>query len=151
MPATKKTRSAPRRPSRADYEALAEFRYIIRRFLEFSQDAARATGLTPAQHQALLAIKGTPRGSAVTIGYLAEHLCIRHHSAVELANRLATAGLVVRAGDPQDHRRVVLKLTKLAERQLAGLSAVHLDELGRLGSSFRKILGLQRGRRRPPA
>lgn len=139
-----KKAASTRRPSQADYEALAEFRYLIRRFLEFSQNAARAVGLAPAQHQALLAIKGSRR-DAMTIGDLADRLCIRHHSAVELVDRLAAAGLVVRTTDPQDHRRVILALTKSAEKHLAELSAAHLDELGRLRPSLRKVLA-----RKPP-
>jgi DNA-binding MarR family transcriptional regulator len=135
---------APQSPSQADYEALSEFRYLIRCFLEFSQNAARAAGLTPRQHQALLAIKGFPRGNAVTIGDLAERLRIRHHSAVELANRLVDAGLVLRAPDASDLRRVLLRLTPLAEDYLAKLSVDHLDELARLEPSLEKILARRR-------
>jgi DNA-binding MarR family transcriptional regulator len=131
-------------PSQSDYEALAEFRYLIRRFLEFSQTAAKAVGLTSAQHQALLAIKGSPGGRAVTIGDLAEHLRIRHHSAVELVDRLSAAGLVMRTHDAQDHRRVVLSLTRLADHDLAELSATHLDELARLRPALKRILAGQR-------
>jgi DNA-binding MarR family transcriptional regulator len=140
----KKTALPSVQPSQADYEALAEFRYLIRRFLEFSQTAARAVGLAPAQHQALLAIKGSPAGCPVTIGDLAEHLRIRHHSAVELVDRLSAAGLVVRTHDAHDHRRVVLSLTRLANRHLAELSATHLDELARLRPALKRILAGQR-------
>lgn len=140
MAPVKKPALTKRRPSQADYEALAEFRYLIRRFLEFSQNAARGVGLAPAQHQALLAIKGQPRGTRMTIGDLSERLCIRHHSAVELVDRLAAAGLVVRTTDPQDHRRVILDLTRSAEEHLAELSAAHLDELARLKPSLKKVL-----------
>jgi DNA-binding MarR family transcriptional regulator len=140
MAARKKVDSASRRPTQADYEALAEFRYMIRSFLEFSQNAARGVGLAPAQHQALLAIKGSPGGRPVTIGDLAERLRIRHHSAVELVDRLSAAGLVVRIHDAEDHRRVVLGLTQLAEHHLAELSAVHLDELARLRPSLKRLL-----------
>jgi DNA-binding MarR family transcriptional regulator len=144
MATTKKPASTARRPSRADYETLAEFRYLIRRFLEFSQSAARGVGLAPAQHQALLAIKGNPDGTSMTIGDLAARLCIRHHSTVELADRLAAAGLVVRRTDPQDHRRVILGLTRSAEKHLAQLSAAHVDELARLRPSLRRLLKLGR-------
>ena len=89
-------RRMSQRPSQADYEALSEFRYQIRCFLEFSQNAARAVGLTPRQHQALLTIKGFPVGHAVTVGDLAERLRIRHQSAVELVDRLSEASLVRR-------------------------------------------------------
>ncbi len=142
--ARQKRGMATKRPTQADYEALAEFRYLMRRFLEFSQNAARTVGLAPAQHQALLAIKGSPGGALVTVGDLAERLCIRHHSAVELVDRLVTAGLVERTPDPADHRRVILRLTRSAEEHLAELSAAHLDELARLSPSFRKLLARKR-------
>jgi DNA-binding MarR family transcriptional regulator len=135
----------PQRPSQAEYEALSEFRYLIRCFLEFSQDAARAAGLAPAQHQALLAIRGFPADHAVTIGDLAERLRIRHHSAVELVDRLFKAGLVTRVSDDHDHRRVLLRLTDLAEEHLAALSTAHLDELSRLEPSLKKILAMKTG------
>ena len=102
------------RPSQADYEALSEFRYMIRCFLEFSQNAAREAGLTPGQHQALLAIRGFPAGQGVTVGDLAERLRVRHHSAVELVDRLAEAGLVLRSPDATDHRRVLLARSRWA-------------------------------------
>lgn len=140
----KKQSSSPpvgRRPasllSRADYETLSEFRYLIRRFLEFSQDAAREVGLTPRQHQALLAIKGFKGAGPATVGDLAERLRIRHHSAAGLVDRLADADLVSRAHDPDDQRRVMLHLTTRAEALLAALSAVHLDDLEKM----RPILG----------
>jgi DNA-binding MarR family transcriptional regulator len=127
-------------PSQADYEALSEFRYLIRCFLQFSQNAARAVGLTPRQHQALLAIKGFPIGHAVRVGDLAERLRIRHHSAVELVDRLSEAGLVRRIPDANDQRRVLLSLTDLADGYLAELSAVHLDELSRIKPILNRIL-----------
>ena len=89
--------AAPARPDRQEYRTLSEFRYLIRRFLEFSQIAAAAAGLTSRQHQALLAIKGFPRDGEPTVGELAERLRIRHHSMVELVDRLGAAGLVRRA------------------------------------------------------
>lgn len=135
-----RTGPIPRRPSRADYKALSEFRYLIRCFLEFSQNAARAVGLTPRQHQALLAIKGFPLDRPVAIGDLAERLRIRHHSAVELVDRLAQSGLVSRTPDPSDQRRVLLSLTKVADGCLAELSAAHLDELSRIKPSLKRIL-----------
>lgn len=122
------------------YRTLADFRYLVRRFLEFSQRAARQAALTPRQHQALLAIKGFAGDRPPTIGDLAERLCIRHHSAVELVDRLAAAGLVQRQHDPQDRRRVFLGLTATADQQLAGLAAVHLEELHRLRPALREIL-----------
>jgi DNA-binding MarR family transcriptional regulator len=133
-------RRGSRYPSQAHYEALSEFRYLIRCFLEFSQDAARAIGLTPRQHQALLAIKGFPVGHLVTIGDLAERLRIRHHSAVELVDRLSEAGLAQRIPDANDQRLVLLSLTGLADGYLAELSAVHLDELSRIEPILKKVL-----------
>jgi DNA-binding MarR family transcriptional regulator len=135
--------SKPKRPSQANYEALSEFRYMIRCFLELSQNAAREAGLTPVQHQALLAIRGFRADQAATIGDLAERLRIRHHSAVELVGRLFNAGLVTRASDINDQRRVLLSLTDLAEERLAALSAVHLDELSRLEPSLKRILAMK--------
>ena len=126
--------------SQADYQRLAEFRYLIRRFLEFSQVQANDAGLTPRQHQALLAIKGFPGGGPVTIGDLAERLRIRHHSAVELVNRLCEAGLVARDQDKQDNRRVLLQLTERADDHLAELSAAHLDELSRIEPMLKRLL-----------
>lgn len=127
-------------PSQADYEALSQFRYLIRRFLEFSQDAAKAEGLTPRQHQALLAIRGYPGGGPVAIGDLAERLRLRHHTTVELVDRLSEAGLVERVLDPADQRRALLRLTGLAADHLAELSAVHLDELSRIEPLLKQVL-----------
>ncbi len=115
------------------YRTLAAFRHALRQFLAFSEEAARAAGLPPQQHQALLAIKGHARGDAMSVGDLAEHLLVRHNSAVELVNRLVGARLVVRAADKEDKRRVTLALTAKAEKILAALSAAHLAELKRSG------------------
>jgi DNA-binding MarR family transcriptional regulator len=134
------TRPVPQTPTLADYQALSEFRHLIRCFLEFSQKAAQGVGLTPRQHQALLAIKGFPGGGAVTVGNLAQRLRIRHHTAVELVDRLTESGLVRRIHDPEDHRRVFLTLTELADGHLADLSAVHLDELARIEPLLKGVL-----------
>ncbi|RUV85285.1 MarR family transcriptional regulator [Mesorhizobium sp. M1A.F.Ca.IN.020.32.1.1] len=137
----------PKKPrpaiSQADYQRLSEFRYLIRRFLEFSQLQANEAGLTPRQHQALLAIKGYPGGGPVAVGDLAERLRLRHHSAVELVNRLSEAGLVARDQDKADHRRVLLQLTPLADDRLAELSAAHLDELARIEPMLKRLLSRQ--------
>jgi DNA-binding MarR family transcriptional regulator len=114
-----------------DYEALAAFRHGLRRLLAFSEAAARAHGLTPQQHQALLAIKGHKRGEPLTIGELAAHLLIRHHSAVELVDRLVAAGLAERLPAETDRRTVRVGLTPRAEAVLAALSASHLEEYRR--------------------
>jgi DNA-binding MarR family transcriptional regulator len=126
--------------TRRDYEILSGFRYLLQHFLGFSQAAAAREGLASRQHQALLAIKGFPGGDQVTIHDLADRLCIRHHSAVELVDRLDESGLVVRRHDPADRRRVLLGLTGTAEQRLADLSAIHLEELQRLRPALLQIL-----------
>jgi DNA-binding MarR family transcriptional regulator len=123
-----------------DYTALAEFRFLIRCFLEFSETEAKRAGLTPRHHQALLVIKGYRKGQPVTVGDLAERLRIRHNSAVELASRLVECGLVERLQDGSDQRRVLLRLTGSAERHLARLSGAHLDELSRIKPMLQEIL-----------
>lgn len=123
-----------------DYRRLAEFRYLLRQFLAFSEAAGSRAGLTVRQHQALLAIKGVAEGTVPTVGYLAERLGIQPHSAVELVDRLAEAGLIQRETDAHDRRRVPLALTAAAERHLAGLSAAHLRELHRLRPALLAIL-----------
>lgn len=116
-------------PTRADYEALALFRFTLRRFSAFSEAAAAAAGLMPQQHQALLVIKAMSADAAPSVGDIAEQLLIRHHSAVELVNRLVRMELVQRLRDPADRRRVRVMLTPLADEKLAALSNVHLEEL----------------------
>jgi DNA-binding MarR family transcriptional regulator len=123
-----------------DYEALAAFRHALRRFLGFSAAAARGAGLSPSQHQALLAIKGSAGDRIVTVGELAEVLLLRHHSAVGLVDRLARKALVRRADDPADRRRVRVELTPRGEALLERLSAVHRDELRRVGPELRLLL-----------
>lgn len=130
----------PAAVTQQDYEALAAFRHAMRRFLAFSEAAARAAGLTAQQHQAILAIKGQGPDTPMRVGDLAEHLVIRHHSAVELVDRLAGAGLVRRAEDAGDRRRVGLRLTEKAEAVLMGLSATHLDELRRSRALLANLL-----------
>ncbi|MHB1536918.1 MAG: MarR family winged helix-turn-helix transcriptional regulator [Solirubrobacteraceae bacterium] len=116
-----------------DYERLLALRTGLRRFLHWSEEQARAAGLTPAQHQLLLAIRGHAGAKAPTIGELADYLLLRHHSAVGLADRAETAGLIVRVRDGEDHRVVRLRLTAAGTERLASLSAIHLAELDRLG------------------
>jgi len=123
--------STKRSLDQSDYQRLAEFRYHLRGFLKFSERAASETGLRPQQHQALLAIKGTP-GQQVTIGILAERLGIRHNSAVELIDRLIMNGLVERRQNPSDRREVLVDLTNRAERTLAKLSLAHRNEIRKL-------------------
>ncbi|MGY3454971.1 DNA-binding MarR family transcriptional regulator [Bradyrhizobium sp. LM3.4] len=118
----------------ADYAALAQFRYQIRSFLAFSEAAAHLQGLTPQQHQALLGIKGFVRPGPATVGDVARFLLIRHHSAGELINRMAKLGLVGRVTDPEDARRVHLRLTRKGEQKLQALSRKNLEELRRAAS-----------------
>src|SRR5687767_6632394 len=115
-----------------EYRQLLELRDGIRRFLQWSERRAREAGLTPAQHQLLLAIRGHP-GGAPRVSDVAGHLLLRHHSVVELVDRAEAAGLVERVDHPDDRRSVQLRLTAEGSRRLAGLAAVHLEELRRLG------------------
>jgi DNA-binding MarR family transcriptional regulator len=118
--------------SDADYQQLLAFRDSLRRFVRWSEQNALEAGITPAQHQLLLAIRGHA-GAAPTIGDVADHLLLRHHSVVGLVDRAVLAGLVERRLDPKDHRLVRLRLTTSGTRRLAALAAAHLDELNRLG------------------
>lgn len=128
------------KPQAADYRALADFRYALRRFLEFSGSAAKSVGLTPQQHQAMLAIIGAPEAQPVSIGFLAERLLLKHHSAVELVDRLVELDLVERQPDEGDRRKVLLGLTPKARRLLTKLSAAHIEELRRIRPAFAALL-----------
>jgi DNA-binding MarR family transcriptional regulator len=123
-----------------DYETLAAFRYALRQFLRFSEEAAQRVGLTPQQHQALLAIKGFPGRDRLVIGELAERLQIRHHSAVGLVDRLVAQGLVERQAHPDDRRQVYVALTARGLALLEQLSAAHREELRRLAPELRTLL-----------
>jgi DNA-binding MarR family transcriptional regulator len=112
-----------------DYQSLAELRHQIRRFLHFSEQAARNMRLEPRQHQLLLAIKGLPDGVRPRIGEFAERLQIQHHSAVELVNRLSRGGYVRRLAGPEDRREVLVTLTAKGEQVLRALSVEHREEL----------------------
>jgi DNA-binding MarR family transcriptional regulator len=113
----------------ADYQALAEFRYQIRRFIRFSEQVARTAGIEPQQHQLLLAIKGLPPEKKATIGELAERLQLQHHSTVELVDRLSEGGFVERQRDEEDQRRVLVRLTGHGEELLQQISSSTLAEL----------------------
>ena len=115
--------------TRGDFENLLAFRTSLRRFLHWSQTRARAAGLTPAQHQLLVAIRGHPGGQEPTIGDHAGCLLLRHHSAVELVDRAAAAGLVERRSDAEDGRVTRVGLTADGEARLSKLATAHLDEL----------------------
>jgi DNA-binding MarR family transcriptional regulator len=119
------------RMKQADYAKLLGFRTELRRFLHWSEQQALAAGLTPSQHQLLLAVKGHGAPDGPTIGDVAEHLLLRHHSVVGLVDRTETAGYVERSRDPDDHRMIHLRLTPRGERLIEGLSQAHLEELRR--------------------
>lgn len=119
----------PTRVSASDYAALAEIRYRIRCFLNFSEASAREVGLEPQQHQLLLAIRGLPEGEAPTIRRIAERLQIQHNSAVELVRRSVDNGLVVKREVEGDRRAVHLDITRRGERLLEKLARSHRTEL----------------------
>lgn len=123
-----------------DYEALARFRHALRRFVRFSENAARRHGITPQQHQLLLSIKGFPGRDWATVGELAERLQLRHHSVVGEIDRAEAAGLVVRTAHPESRRAVGVRTTALGERILASLTGVHQRELESIRSEF-AVLG----------
>jgi DNA-binding MarR family transcriptional regulator len=120
-------------PSKLQYEMLAAFRYALRQFLHFSEEAANHAGITPQQHQALLAIKGFPGRDSVTVGELAERLQLRHHSAVGLVDRLVAEKWVARAPSARDRRQVFVHLTRSGEQVLERLSSAHTEQLKRMG------------------
>jgi DNA-binding MarR family transcriptional regulator len=123
-----------------DYQALAEFRYQLRHFLQFSEAQAREHGIEPQQHQALLALKGLPARTRATIGELAQRLALRHHTTVELINRLELAGFVKRRPDPEDGRQILLQLTPQGTAKLRSLSLAHRDELRVKGPELARAL-----------
>jgi DNA-binding MarR family transcriptional regulator len=114
-----------------DYQNLAYFRHLLRRFLVFSEGAAREAGLKPQQHQLLLAVKGLPPDGLPTVGALAWQLQLKHHTVVELIDRLSALGLVRRNRNALDHREVLIEVTPKGEALLRKLSEVHREELGR--------------------
>ena len=133
-----KTRT--QRITKAEYEQLAAWRYSLRQFLRFSEEAAQAAGLTPQQHQALLAIKGFPGRDRVTIGELAERLQIRPHSAVGLADRLVSEKYAERLPGEQDRRQVYLSLTPHGEQVLENLTTAHREQLRRVEPHLRAVI-----------
>lgn len=133
------------RPLRAeDYQALGAFRYALRRFLAFSEAGSTKLGLSPQQHQAILAIKAHPGPEPMTIGGLAECLLIKNHSAVGLVERLVRRGLVVRSRSEQDRRRIALEITPEAAAMLETISRKNLGELNRSADIFMELLGTVR-------
>jgi DNA-binding MarR family transcriptional regulator len=123
-----------------NFKAMAELRYQIRRFLRFSENAARQAGIEPQQHQLLLAIRGLPEGLKPTIGVLAERMQLQHHSTVELIDRLVERGFLSRLRATDDRRQVLVKLTHAGEQFLEKLSLHHLQELQSVGPTFVTVL-----------
>ncbi len=132
--------------SDGDYALLLGFRTQLRHFDRWSKDQAAAAGLTQTQHQLLLAVRGHAGagrggGPGPTVGELADYLLVRHHSVVELVDRVAALGLVTRATDSDDHRVVHVVLTDQGQARIRALTAIHLDELRRLGPSLEALVG----------
>ena len=132
-----------------DYRALAEFRRELRRFLHFSEQSARAAGLEPQQHQLLLALRGLAPDQAAPVGAIADWLQIQHHSAVELVDRAAEHGLVVREPDTVDRRRVLVRLTPRGQAVLRDLSLRHQAELRSAAPALLAALGPLLGAQAP--
>jgi DNA-binding MarR family transcriptional regulator len=126
--------------SKDDYQTLAEFRYALRKFLGFSEDAASEHGVTPQQYQALLAIAGFPGRDWVTIGELAEQMRIAHHSAVGLVDRMSAMRLVKREPEKTDRRRVRVVLTAKGRKLFEKLYRVHRNELRSSGPRLSALL-----------
>jgi len=132
-------------PTREDFEHLLAFRVSLRRFQHWSEDQARAAGLTHVQHQLLVAVKGHAGAAPPAVGDLAGYLLVRHHSVVELVDRAAAAGLVRRTSDPQDARIVRVRLTPKGDRLVTALTEAHLAELHHLAAALNELApGAQR-------
>ena len=132
--------TSPRPLLDEDYQRLLAFRSELRHFLRWSEQTAHDAGLTPSLHQLLLVLRGYPTSPGPTIGQAAEELHIRHHSAVELAQRAETTGLICRERDPLDHRRVHLKLTDHGREQLEALTREHLTRIQTLAHTLERVL-----------
>lgn len=124
-----------------DYQVLANFRYTLRRFLKFSEEAAGSAGLTPQQHQALLLARASC-GKRLTVGDLAQWLQIKPHSAAELSSRLEASGLIERRQDPEDRRRMLITLSNYGQGLLESLTEVHRQELQRMKEPVRQLLAM---------
>lgn len=131
--------SPPGRFPKKNFEALADFRYALRCFLSFSEHAAAQAGLSPQQYQTLLALKGA-RELSLGIKNIAERLLIRHHTAVELVDRLEENGFVTRSKDKADARRVIVQPTAKADRIMDGLAAAHLRELTNIRPALEQLM-----------
>jgi DNA-binding MarR family transcriptional regulator len=129
-----------KRLSDREYEALSQFRHALRVFERFSEQAARDAGITPSQHQLLLAVRGHKGDAAPVVGELADVLQVRHHSVVELIDRADAVGLVQRSRDPVDQRRQQVVLTRSGQAVLERLSTAHRDELQRFRAEMVDVL-----------
>jgi len=151
-PANPAPRDRGSRISGAVYRQLAEFRYRIRRFLHFSEEIARSKGIEPQQHQLMLAIKGLAEDARPNLNTLSERLCLRHHSTVELVDRLEKQGAVTRRPSDRDGREVLIELTAHGEELLRQLSALIWQELmvtgPALAASLRVVLSHSPAKRR---
>ena len=125
--------------SQEDFTHLLELRTGLRRFLRWSEEQAKTAGLTPAQHQLLLAIRGHPNPDGPTVGEIAEYLVLRHHSAVGLIDRAVAEGLVARNPDPGSKSVVRVTLTDKGAAKLDELSAAHLEEITHLAPTMRTL------------
>ena len=128
--------SSTKKLAKSDFEALSEFRYQLRRFIRFSEQAAESEGLTPQQYLLLLHVKGMPGRESATVGELAERLQVQPHGALALVNRCEAAGLIVRAEGTSDRRQVFVSLTVAGEKHLRCLAALHRAELQSLNDVF---------------
>ncbi len=135
--------------TQADFQCLAEFRFQLRRFLNFSNAAAEEAGVRPQQYQLLLCVSGMPDELEPTIAHVASRMMLKHNSAVELVDRTNEQGRLRRAADPVDHRRILLRVTAQGERLLASLAAYHLEELDQAGPelirALRRVLSAKAG------
>jgi DNA-binding MarR family transcriptional regulator len=131
-------------PTEAEYARLLAFRTELRRFIHWSETAAREAQLTPALHQLLLAIHGDRSEGGPTVGSVAEALLVRHHTAVELAQRAEHEGLIERQRDKTDHRRVHLALTAAGTARLDALSTAHLERIGPLAERLSAVIAAPR-------
>jgi DNA-binding MarR family transcriptional regulator len=134
-----------------EYEALARFRFLIRDFVNNTEGAVRSAGVEPQQYQALLAIRGMPLGNDPTVRSLAEHLQIRHHSAVELVNRMANNRLLRRESSPVDRRKVLLRVTNHGQAVLTSVARTRIAELRATGPRLLRALSalIRRGAEPP--
>jgi DNA-binding MarR family transcriptional regulator len=150
MPAAiEQTGAALKSIGRADFQCLAEFRFQLRRFLNFSNAAAEEAGVRPQQYQLLLCVSGMPDELEPTIAHVASRMMLRHNSAVELVDRTIEQGLLRRVPDAIDHRRILLRVTSQGERLLASLAGYHLEELDQAGPelirALRRVLSAKAG------